>query len=98
MTSAYAPQARTALSPEWDHGFDEAFTDLITADPDLVRGEFDALIGANFTDPPEPPTPPVAPARSPEPPPPSVGNGPTRTDQSADHFPADPSATQRSPP
>jgi hypothetical protein len=98
MTNAYAAQARTALSPEWDHGFDEAFTDLIAADPDLVREEFDALIGANFTEPPEPSPPPVAPARSPEPPRPPAGNGRTQTAQPADQFPADPSTTQRSPP
>jgi len=45
----------TALSPEWDCGFDEAFTELISGDPDLVRAEFDALTGASFNDPPTPP-------------------------------------------
>jgi hypothetical protein len=43
MTSNPTAQAGTALSPEWDRGFDEAFTELISADPDLVRAEFDAL-------------------------------------------------------
>jgi hypothetical protein len=64
MTNTFAAQARTALSPEWDRGFDEAFTDLVTADRDWVRDEFDALIGANFNEPPEPrhhpPRPPAA--------------------------------------
>ena len=45
----------TALSPEWDRGFDEAFTDLITSDADLVRAEFDALIAACWPSPPAPP-------------------------------------------
>jgi hypothetical protein len=98
MTNTYAVQARTALSPEWDHGFDEAFTDLITADPDLVREEFDALIDANFSEPPEPPTPSVAPARRPEPPRSAFGGSQTQTAQAADQGPADPSTTQRSPP
>ena len=40
--------AHTGLSPEWDRGFDEAFTDLIAGDEDLVRLEFDALIGASW--------------------------------------------------
>jgi hypothetical protein len=50
MTSTDAAQARTALSPEWDRGFDEAFTELVTSDPDLVRDEFDALVGASWND------------------------------------------------
>ena len=49
MTSNPTAQAGTALSPEWDRGFDEAFTELISSDPDLVRTEFDALIGAGRT-------------------------------------------------
>jgi len=61
MTSMYAAQARTALSPEWDRGFDEVFTELVTSDPDLVRDEFDALVGANWNEPPEPPAPPAPP-------------------------------------
>jgi hypothetical protein len=55
----YDAQARTALSPEWDRGFDEAFTELVSSDPDLVRAEFDALIGASFNEPPAPPAPPA---------------------------------------
>ncbi len=34
----------TGLSPEWDRGFDEAFTDLVSHDDDLVRAEFTGLI------------------------------------------------------
>ena len=34
----------TSLSPEWDRGFDEAFTDLVTHDDDLVRAEFTRLV------------------------------------------------------
>jgi len=98
MTNTYGAQARTALSPEWDHGFDEAFTDLVTADPDLVREEFDALIGANFTEPPEPATPPAPPTGRPQPPPSPSGNGQLATAQPTDRIPADTSTTQRSPP
>ena len=36
----------TGLSPEWDRGFDEAFTDLVSDDDDLVRAEFTSLIRA----------------------------------------------------
>jgi len=66
MTHNPKAQAGTALSPEWDRGFDEAFTELICGDPDLVRAEFDALIGASFDDPP-PPVPPAASADRPAP-------------------------------
>ncbi|GAB3837355.1 hypothetical protein ACFPIJ_16875 [Dactylosporangium cerinum] len=34
----------TGLSPEWDRRFDEAFTDLVSHDDDLVRAEFTGLI------------------------------------------------------
>jgi hypothetical protein len=54
----------TALSPEWDRGFDEAFAELISTDPDLVRAEFDALVGAGFG---EPPSRPAARETGPEP-------------------------------
>ena len=54
MISNPVAQAGTALSPEWDRGFDEAFTELVCGDPDLVRAEFDALIGASFDNPPTP--------------------------------------------
>jgi hypothetical protein len=44
---------------------DAAFTDLICADPQWVREEFDALISASFSEPPSPPrpTPPPVPPR-----------------------------------
>jgi hypothetical protein len=38
----------TALSPEWDRGFDEAFAELVSSDPDLVQAEFDALVNASW--------------------------------------------------
>jgi hypothetical protein len=98
MTSTFAVEARTALSPEWDHGFDEAFTDLVTSDPDWVHNEFDALIGANFGEPPEPPSPPAPPAGRPEPrrPPPTTGQ--TTPQPATDPFTADTDAIPRSPP
>jgi hypothetical protein len=52
--------ANTGLSPEWDRWFDEAFTDLIAHDEDLVQQEFDALIGASWHQ--ESPPPPAPPA------------------------------------
>jgi hypothetical protein len=55
----------TALSPEWDRGFDQAFADLISGEPDLMRAEFDNLIGEVWT-PPSSRTPP--PAELPRPP------------------------------
>ena len=39
--------AGTGLSPEWDRWFDEAFTDLISSDDELVRAEFEALVDAS---------------------------------------------------
>lgn len=45
---------RTELSPEWDRGFDEAFTDLVSHDDDLVRTEFTGLIAASWPAPPAP--------------------------------------------
>ena len=54
MTSNPVAQAGTALSPEWDRGFDEAFADLVGSDPDWVRAEFDALIEACWDEPPVP--------------------------------------------
>jgi hypothetical protein len=47
-------QPNTALSPEWDRWFDEAFIDLIVGDADLNRAEFDALISATWPAPPAP--------------------------------------------
>ena len=77
MTSDPVAQAGTALSPEWDRGFDEAFTELISSDPDLVRAEFDALIGAGFDEPPLPPAPPAPSAAQPAPSPPRPDTWPT---------------------
>ena len=65
MISSPVVMAGTALSPEWDRGFDEVFTDLVTSDPDLVAAEFDALIGAGFDEPPTPPALPAAPGGEP---------------------------------
>jgi hypothetical protein len=98
MTNTFAVQARTALSPEWDHGFDEAFTDLISGDPDWVRDEFDALIGANFDEPPEPAAPPAPPAGRPQPPPPSSHNGQNTPTAATHQTTTNPSAVQRPPP
>jgi len=67
MTSDVVAQAGTALSPEWDRGFDEAFAELISGDPELVRAEFDALIGASFDEPPPPPALPAPSAAQPTP-------------------------------
>ncbi|WP_157441935.1 hypothetical protein [Actinoplanes awajinensis] len=97
MTSMFVARARTALSPEWDHGFDEAFTELVTSDPDLVRDEFDALIDASFNDPPGPPAPPAPPTGEPEPP----SNPPCHrpaTPAGTDPAPADAAPDRRSPP
>ena len=64
MTSLSTPQhspecASTGLSPEWDRWFDEAFTDLIAHDEELIRQEFDALIAASWQQTPPPPPPPA---------------------------------------
>jgi hypothetical protein len=61
MTSMPAAHAGTGLSPEWDRWFDEAFTDLISSDDELVRAEFDALVGASGSGSPPPPAPPAPP-------------------------------------
>ncbi len=65
-------RARTGLSPEWDRGFDEAFTDLVCGDDDLVRAEFDALIRSSW----RPPVPPAPPAPAAVDPPDPDGPGP----------------------
>jgi hypothetical protein len=77
MTSSPLAQAGTALSPEWDRGFDEAFTELICGDPDLVRAEFDALIGAGFDETPPPPASPAPSAARPTPSHRESGTSPT---------------------
>jgi hypothetical protein len=98
MTSDPIAQAGTALSPEWDRGFDEAFTELISSDSDLVRAEFDALIGASFNEPPRPPAPPAPSAAQPTPPPPEPGPSAATPAQTAEHQPSTASTNPRSPP
>jgi hypothetical protein len=55
----------TGLSPEWDRWFDEAFTDLIARDDELIRQEFDALIGTSWERSSPPPPGPSAPPAGP---------------------------------
>ena len=98
MTNTFAVEARTALSPEWDHGFDEAFTDLVTSDPDWVDNEFDALIGAGFGEPPEPPAPSAPPTGRPEPRRSPPATGQTTPEPATGPLTADPDAIQRAPP
>jgi hypothetical protein len=101
MTSDPIAQAGTALSPEWDRGFDEAFAELISSDSDLVRAEFDALIGASFNEPPRPPAPPAPSAAQPTPPPPpppEPGPSAATPAQTAEHQPSTASTNPRSPP
>ena len=70
MTGLPTVRARTGLSPEWDNGYDPAFADLICADDDLVRAEFDALIRASWHPqvPPAPPAPSITGASDADPP------------------------------
>ncbi|MEU7901689.1 hypothetical protein [Actinoplanes sp. NPDC049118] len=69
MSISPTAQAGTALSPEWDRGVDEAFAEIVSGDRDLVRAEFEAIVGAAFDEPPEPPAPPAPSAVQPAPPP-----------------------------
>ena len=46
---------------------DAAFADMVCADPQWLREEFDALIAASFGEPPEPPPPPAPPRVPPRP-------------------------------
>jgi hypothetical protein len=98
MTSNATAQAGTALSPEWDRWFDEVFTELVTSDPGLVRDEFDALIGANFDEPPTSPPPPVAFGAQPAPRPTPPGPGDDTPAQSGDQHCRTLRTHQRSPP
>jgi hypothetical protein len=52
---------------------DAAFADMVCADPQWLREEFDALIAASFSEPPSPPppAPPRVPPNPGTPPPPS---------------------------
>lgn len=98
MSSNPVAQAGTALSPEWDRGFDEAFTELICGDPDLVRAEFDALIAAGFGEPPEPPSPSAPSAARPMPSPPNPDDSPAAAARDGGHQPGAAGNPPRSPP
>jgi hypothetical protein len=88
---------RTALSPEGDRWFDEAFTDLISGDEDLVRAEFDALIAANWPPPPPLAVPPAPAKPSPRNAPPAATAVPKRAARKGGDRPAS-KGCQRSPP
>lgn len=90
MTGMAIVSVSTALSPEWDRWFDEEFTNLVTADEDLVRAEFDALIAGSWQTP--PPAPPAPPAATPAP----DDNG--TTEPPAGPPPENPTDNPRSPP
>lgn len=98
MISNPVATAGTALSPEWDRGFDAAFTELITSDPDLVATEFDALIGASFDEPPTPPSPPVSSSAEPGEPQPGSALGPAKRATSSGHQPDAAGPAPRPPP
>jgi len=100
-TPGFGVYDRTALSPEWDRWFDEAFTDLISGDEDLVRAEFDALIAASWQ-PPVPPPPPAPPAFDPSrgtcPVPPAASTATPHTADRKGGGPARHTSCQRAPP
>ncbi|MEU4215789.1 hypothetical protein [Actinoplanes sp. NPDC026623] len=101
MSGNPTAQAGTALSPEWDRGFDEAFAELISGDPDLVRAEFDAIIDAGFNEPPDPPAPPAPSAPSaarPASPRPESGSSTAAPADSTEHQPGAAGENPRSPP
>jgi hypothetical protein len=98
MTGLPAAQAGTALSPEWDRWFDEAFSDLISGDDDLVRAEFDALIAAGWPEPPPSPPPPAPSAADPSGPPADGGTPEGRSTATDDSAPGAPVTHERSPP
>jgi hypothetical protein len=98
MTSNPIAQAGTALSPEWDRGFDEAFTELISSDPDLVRTEFDALIGASFNEPPRSPALPAPADAEPAGPRTEATRGPGTQARDAGHQPDAAGPSPRPPP
>lgn len=72
---------------------DQEFWDLIAADPELLRAEFDALIAANWPCDPAPPTPGPRPAR-----PGRRRLAPRIAAPPAASRPAHPGRRQRSPP
>lgn len=98
MSSNPTAQAGTALSPEWDRGFDEAFAELISGDPEPVRAEFDAIIDAGFNEPPEPPAPPAPSAARPAPLRPGHGSSAEAPADSTEHQPGAAGNNPRSPP
>lgn len=98
MTKDPVAQAGTALSPEWDRGFDEEFTEIISGDPELVRAEFDALISASFDEPPPPPTPPAPSAAQPAPSHRPSGTSPTPAADDGGRTPGAEGTNPRSPP
>jgi hypothetical protein len=75
---------------------DEAFLDLVTADDDLVRAEFDALIAASWDAPPPPP--PAVPAPADRPPGWPAPRGPEPVRRAGRLVPARRPTRQRSPP
>jgi hypothetical protein len=93
MIGIVTASASTGLSPEWDRWFDEAFTDLITGDDNLVRSEFDDLIASSWPSPSPPASPPAG----------SAGERPPESSRhdrpagDADPGP-DPERSSRSPP
>ena len=97
MTNLMA-KVSTALSPEWDRWFDEEFTDLVSADDDLVRAEFDALIADTWNTTPPPPPAPADPGPAGGPPPASPRTPPlTPVPRRGSDHPTD-TGGQRSPP
>jgi hypothetical protein len=94
MIGVVTASASTGLSPEWDRWFDEAFTDLITGDEELLRAEFDDLIASSWQSPPPPPASP-----------PSSSGGESAAENSRDDLPGnaaqpepDPGRASRPPP
>ena len=78
---------------------DAAFADLVCADPQWLREEFDALIAAWFSEPPAPPppAPPRVPPNPGTPPPPSRRPAPVPAARTAPAAGPQP-GRQRSPP
>lgn len=98
MTDILTAQASTALSPEWDRGFDEAFAELVSSDADLVRAEFDALVNACWNEPPAPPTSPAPSTSPPAGPDTDLGTGESTPAHVTEHRPGAAVNNQRSPP
>jgi hypothetical protein len=79
---------------------DVAFADMVCADPQWLREEFDALIAASFGEPPAPPppAPPRVPPRPGTPPPPSRRSAPGPAAATAVPATGPEHGRQRSPP